>query len=75
MPIYTAITYSWHAQRQMQRRRVHDTDVALVLRVGEGYPNDEEEAWIYEFGTLRVVVVERGDIAHVVTVIRLRKHT
>ena len=35
----------------------------------------EDGTWVYELGRVRVVIVDRDDAAHVVTVIRLRKNT
>jgi hypothetical protein len=72
MPVYSEITYSAHAERRMRKRRVSRADVTLVLRIGDGFP-EEDGTWTYELGHIRVVIVERDTIAHVVTVIRLRK--
>lgn len=72
MPEYEVITYSQHATQRMRQRRISRPEVALVLRIGEGYPEDDG-TWIYELGHIRVVIIERDNAAHVVTVIRLRK--
>lgn len=74
MPEFRDITYSRHALRRMQQRRISRGEVALVLRIGEGYA-DEDDSWIYELGKIRVVITERNDVAHVITVIRLRKQS
>ena len=58
----------------MRRRRFPRQDVELVLRVGEGVEEDDG-TWVYELGNIRVVIVERGTTAHVVTIVRLRSHT
>ena len=58
----------------MRKRSISRQDVELVLRIGEGHVEDDGK-WLYELGHIQVVIVERGAAAHVVTVIRLRKHT
>jgi urease accessory protein UreE len=73
MPVYDEITYSDHARQRMRKRRIGRDDVELVLRIGDGRA-EEDGTWIYELDTLRVIVVERGTAAHVVTVIHLRSH-
>jgi hypothetical protein len=42
--------------------------------LGEGY-EDDDGTWVYELEHIRVVIEERGAAAHVVTVVRLRRHT
>ncbi len=74
MPVYDAITYSDHATRRMRQRRISPEDVELVLRVGDGSLEDDG-TWRVELDRLAVVIVEREAVAHVVTVMRLRKHT
>jgi hypothetical protein len=58
----------------MQKRRLSPHDVELVLRIGEGYEEDDG-TWVYAFTNIRVVIVERRSAAHVVTEMRLRSHT
>lgn len=74
MPVYDGITYSFHARRRMQKRGISPQDVELVLRFGDGQ-QEEDGTWIYELERIQVVIAERETTAHVVTVIRLRKHT
>jgi len=47
MPVYSAITCSSHAERRMHKRRLSRHDVELVLRIGEGYEEDDG-TWVYE---------------------------
>ncbi|MGI8483342.1 MAG: DUF4258 domain-containing protein [Thermomicrobiales bacterium] len=74
MPVFDAITYSTHAERRMRKRGLSRQDVELVLRIGEGF-HDDDGTWVYELGSIRVVIDDRDATAHVVTVIRMRKHT
>jgi hypothetical protein len=74
MPVSDAITYSRHALQRMRQRRISRDDVELVLRIGEGVPEDDG-TWTYQLDRLAVVIVEREGAAHVVTVMRMRKHT
>lgn len=74
MPAYETITYSRHAERRMRTRGLSRWDVELALRIGDGQLEDDG-TWTYDLDRIRVVIVERGNTAHVVTVIRLRKHT
>lgn len=74
MPVYTGITFSWHAVQRMRKRRITARDVELALRIGEGHPA-HDQTWSYELGSLRVIVAELGTHAHIVTVIRLRSHS
>lgn len=74
MPAYDEITYSDHAVRRMRKRRISRQDVELVLRIGDGVL-DDDGTWMYTLDRLTVVIVERGETAHVVTVMRMRKHT
>lgn len=74
MPIFRAMTFSAHALLRMRERRISREDVAFVLDHGEG-TFEEDGTWFFDLGTIRVVVVDWGDIAHVVTVLKLRKHT
>lgn len=74
MPEYSEITYSRHARTRIAKRHIPESDVSLVLRIGDGYPEDDG-TWIYSLGHIRVVIVERDDTAHVVTVIRQRSES
>ena len=74
MPVFDVITFSKHAERRMMKRRISRHEAELTLRIGTGFPEDDG-TWIYELGQVRVVIVERGPAAHVVTVIQLRRHT
>lgn len=74
MPVFDAIIYSWHARQRMKQRHIAAKDVELTLRIGEGRPGDDE-TWIYELDDIRVIVMEDGLVAHIVTVIRLRSRT
>lgn len=74
MPAFETITYSTHAEWRMRKRGFSRQDVELVLRIGDGYMQDDG-TWAYELGRVRVVIVDRDDAAHVITVIRLRKST
>jgi hypothetical protein len=74
VPIFDRITYSSHASLRMRQRRVSADDVALVLRIGEGY-EDEYGSWVYQLGRFRVVVLDQGSEAHVITVIKLKGHS
>ena len=71
MPLFERITYSAHASSRMRQRRISSEEVALVLRIGEGYEDDNGN-WVYELGRLRVVIQAREDEAHVITAIKLR---
>lgn len=62
------------ADEAAPQRRIAAKDMELTLRIGEGRPGDDE-TWIYELDDIRVIVVEDGLIAHIVTVIRLRSRT
>jgi peroxiredoxin len=73
MPVYNAITYSRHAEQRMRIRGLSRQDVELALRIGDGFPEDDG-TYVYELDRIRVVIVERGAVAHVVTVIKMRKH-
>jgi hypothetical protein len=73
VPIFERITYSRHAEQRMHRRHIRRDLVELVLRIGEGMFDDEEQTWTYTLDPVSVVIVERDDAAHVVTVIRLRR--
>jgi hypothetical protein len=74
MPVFSNITYSKHVEQRLRKRRLSRPDVELVLRVGDGYPEDAGTR-VYELDHIRVVIVERGTTAHVVTVIRMRSGT
>jgi hypothetical protein len=71
MPLFERITYSAHATLRMRQRRISNEDVALVLRIGQGF-EDENGNWVYELGRLRVIIDDRAEEAHVVTAIKLR---
>lgn len=71
MPQFERISYSAHASLRMRQRRISREDVALVLRIGQGY-EDENGSWVYELGRFRVVIQDREEEAHVITAIRLR---
>jgi hypothetical protein len=73
MPLFERITYSAHAFTRMRQRRIAPQDVALALRIGEGY-EEEDGTWMYELGRVRVVILDRGDEAHVINVIKLKGH-
>lgn len=73
-PVYDEITYSEHAVRRMRKRRITRVDVELVLRLGEGFQEDDG-TWLYELDQLIVVIVDRDVAAHVVTVMRKRRHS
>lgn len=74
MPLFERITYSAHALIRMQQRRISPEDVALALRVGEGYEDDDGN-WIYELGRLRAIIQDRDSDAHVITAIKLKGRT
>jgi len=74
MPVFETITYSTHAEWRMCKRGFSRHDVELVLRIGDGYMQDDG-GWVYELGRVRVMIVDHDDAAHVVTVIRLRRST
>lgn len=74
MPLFERITYSAHALIRMRQRRISPEDVALALRVGEGYEDDDGN-WIYELGRLRVIIQDRDSDAHVITAIKLKGRT
>jgi len=74
MPVFETITCSAHAEWRMRKRGFSRHDVELVLRIEDGYMQDNG-TWAYELGRVRVVIVDNDDAAHVVTVIRLRKST
>lgn len=71
MPQYDAIDYTDHALRRMARRGMQPEDVELVLRQGEGRPGPQG-SWLFELGRWRVAVIESGNTARVLTVIRLK---
>lgn len=71
MPQYDTIEYTEHARRRMERRGVRPEDVELVLRHGEGRPGPHG-SWLFELGRWRVAVIESGNTARVLTVIRLK---
>ena len=75
MPTFDRITYSGHAFARMRRRRISTDDVRLTPRVGEGYYDEEDDTWTYVLGHVAVVISERDDSAHVITVMRVREHT
>ena len=59
----------------MLQRRVSQPMVEFVLRVGEGEYDEDDATWTYVLDRVAVVVAERGDTAHVVTVYRVSAHT
>jgi len=69
------ITYSEHAKRRMAQRRISQPMVEFVLRVGEGEYDEMDATWTYVLDRVAIVVAERGDAAHVVTVYRVSSHT
>ena len=71
MPIFEPIDYTRHALQRMQERGIGRDDVELTLRIGEGRPG-KQGTWIYELGKWRVITVELGETARVITVVRLR---
>jgi hypothetical protein len=71
VPEYESIEYTWHALEQMRTRRIDYVTVELVLRHGEGRPGRHGK-WIFELSNTRVVVVEFGSSARIITVIRLK---
>jgi len=71
MPKYESIHYTWHSVKQMRARRITDRDVERALEFGDGRPGKHGK-WLYEFGNIRVVIVEEVRTARIITVIRLR---
>ncbi|HWK80136.1 MAG TPA: DUF4258 domain-containing protein [Thermomicrobiales bacterium] len=71
MPIFDKIVYTIHAQERMAERRIRHDDVEFALRHGEGRPG-KSGSWIIESGRYRIVIVEEGTTARVLTVVRLR---
>ena len=49
--------------------------VEFVLRVGEGEYDEMDATWTYVLDRVAIVVAERGDAAHVVTVYRVSSHS
>lgn len=71
MPIFEHIEYTRHAMERMDERGISHADVELTLRIGEGRPG-KRGTWIYELGSWRVVTMEVGNSARIITVVRLR---
>ncbi|MGC4192113.1 MAG: DUF4258 domain-containing protein [Thermomicrobiales bacterium] len=71
MPVFDTIISTEHARERMADRRIRREDVEFTLRNGEGRPG-KLGSWIYEAGRYRVVVIDDGGTARVLTVIRLR---
>jgi hypothetical protein len=71
MSLFDRIAYSSNARMRMRQRRLAPEDVALVLRIGDGY-EDDDGTWVYEFGRIRVVILDRGHEAYVITVMKLK---
>lgn len=69
MPIFEKIVYTSHAERRMRERHISKEDVEFVLRNGEGRPGEQGD-WVFEAGRYRIVIVEKGATARVLTVIR-----
>ncbi len=69
VPIFDRIVFTRHAERRMRERHIREEDVAFVLRNADGRPGEGED-WIFEVGKYRIVIVEEGSTARVLTVIR-----
>lgn len=79
MSRFVWVTFTNHALDRMKQRSISRDDVIAVLETGEGVL-DEDGTWTYEMPTMhgrsiRVIVVDEGDSARVITVMRLRKST
>jgi hypothetical protein len=79
MPRLAWVTYSDHALERMAQRRISRADVEAALEFGEGFV-DEDDNLAFELRTvygwaIRVIVVDEGDTARVITAMRLRKAT
>lgn len=71
MPQYEMIGYTRHALARMAQRRIRHEDVELTLGIGDGRPG-KRGTWVFEAGSIRVIVREHAHTATVITVIRLR---
>ncbi len=71
MPIFDSITYTMHVLERMRERSTSRIDAETDLQLGEGMPG-EPETWMYEYGPIRVVVVEKDPSARIITVMRLQ---
>lgn len=69
MPLFENITFTRHAERRMRERRIRRAEVEFVLLNGEGRAGEQND-WIFELGKYRIVIVEEGASARVLTVIR-----